>query len=765
MINRQTSPYLLTTTLVVLLLSLLFDCKRLDLSPVMETEQDSETIALFYPPDSVRVQYYPNDMRPLENIPGRRVPCPWNRRGLPVFTEFRTHNNVETSERYLILKPRDRITYEFPYALNHRLDIPHWDSRLVVDCAGVRQWVSRSNPYLRCGTGASTRLTITNPSEDEIRIEPGILSESKKKFYELTEVKPRVNVFFIVIDSLRADVVGKYGVTKNLDRLKNDSVSFSSHYVNAAWTRPSTTVFFTGQYASESFINFWDYWIGEDERNSFYQSRVVPLPQFLSQQGMVASMVGNNPFLSEYRDIGVDFGFTAVRDFSRIEDDTHRITKSAVDFLQDHRYEDSPHFFFLNYNDPHKPYNPPTKFQNLSSIPDDERGSMEPRKLDYLGEVAYTDHEVGKFIQFLKDRNLYDDSFIIVTSDHGEVMDPVHAVSLFTGTNTYFGHGQSLHSEDIHVPLLMKFPKFSPQARHHGRSVSTMTQSVDLFPTILKELDLVTPHPIRGKALQDILQAQSTGEDTRTFYGETRSTQAFQKGNWKLMRKSYRFHRLGKFWSGHVGAEPEYLYNLSEDPLEHNPIREPELSRKYSDIAGELREGLDNAVASPSYYTIRVHSVRKEPVRDLEIRLSVGAGTFRPVSGKKYLLVEDKKSSQSHIVFRLNHKDLPEDGSEEFSFQIYPDVAYPKFDFFLNGKPLPDDQWGVGSYDLNPQGCVGEDCMELFQAKSGSPIQPKDFRIQVWRTGIEFHRSVEKDTMGEEAIDILKKQGYINDIP
>lgn len=46
------------------------------------------------------------------------------------------------------------------------------------------------------------------------------------------------------MDSLRADAVGRKGVTPNLDGLANESISFNNHLVNAAWTRPSTTVFF-----------------------------------------------------------------------------------------------------------------------------------------------------------------------------------------------------------------------------------------------------------------------------------------------------------------------------------------------------------------------------------------------------------------------------------------------------------------------------------------------------------------------------------------
>jgi len=88
---------------------------------------------------------------------------------------------------------------------------------------------------------------------------------------------------------------------------------------------------------------------------------------------------------------------------------------------------------------------------------------------DYDSTIRYVDSEVGKLFETLKKMGVYDSSFIIFTSDHGEALYE-------HGT---WGHGQNVYEETSRVPLIMKFPA---KMKLKGR-IERITQLADIFPT------------------------------------------------------------------------------------------------------------------------------------------------------------------------------------------------------------------------------------------------------------------------------------------
>jgi arylsulfatase A-like enzyme len=706
-----------------------------------------------------------------------RIPDPWNRTSLPLFIEYGLKEGVEKMDRVLILQPGEEIRYFLPRAINHNLE---WEKKeglgkISILCPDLkaREIVTQerfSSVHLQC-IGKNSELRVSNPSSNKndlilskLFLHPMAMpTEGLRKNQELPDI------VFIVIDSLRADALHKYSVSPNLDEFQRNSLSLKNHWVNAAWTRPSTMVFFTGQYASKTILNFWDYPVSDDERNQFYQSDIELLPRILSKIGYETIFIGNNPFVSERRMIGSDVGFHKHWEYSKSEPDTEKITQKTLDVLtrisktKQTIPQTQPRFFFINYNDPHKPYTPPTKFQEQLSIPDRIKSDLDPRAIDYLGEVAFVDSELGKLFQSLKEKNLWDNSLILITSDHGEVMDPGHEISLFTGTNTLFGHGQGLYGEDIHVPLFIKFPNSSSEAKFHGTSIHSLTQSIDIFPTIRESIEAGfsknrnrsshntnTRYTNPGIPIQSQILGQSN-PNPRLYYGETRGAQAASDGRWKVIKKSYLFHRLG-FWTGNVGKEIHYVFDLKSDPRELRPILletiMPE-SPEYIPIQ-RLKEKIELESEPNSYYVIKMIG-DPERKRTVDVSLGVSAGAVRPVPNCEYIF---GKGSRAKI--QLEPKQI-----YESCFQIYPDVSFPKFDFLVDQKPISSIDWGAGSFDLSPVGCIGEQCQELFVLRSGTPALAKKFRIQVWRTGGSLQKVNSRAELGAEAMDILKRQGYI----
>lgn len=180
------------------------------------------------------------------------------------------------------------------------------------------------------------------------------------------------------------------------------------------------------------------------------------------------------------------------------------ISDLAKDWLGAHSHQ--PFFMFLNYFDAHLPYVPVLEFDQAFAprpdtvswvgFPDDHERiakgvrSVLPEELAYLrgqydAELLYLDRELEFLFQDFENRQFYDDSLIIIVSDHGEGF-------LEHG---FLRHGVTLYESEVSVPLLIKLPASSqetaPQSLPHF-------QFIDLLPTVTKVLGIEAPHSIQG---------------------------------------------------------------------------------------------------------------------------------------------------------------------------------------------------------------------------------------------------------------------------
>jgi len=580
--------------------------------------------------------------------------------------------------------------------------------------------------------------------------------KQNSQFSSLPKSK-KPNLIWIVIDSLRGDVIGKYGVTPVLDNFSKESYVFTDHLVNAAWTRPSTLVFFTGKYASRNPVNFWDYPAPKEEVQAFYEKESFPLPKYLRKNKIHTVMVGNNPFLTDKHGLGVDVGFQDLYDYSNYGNDTPLITKKSLEILEKFskpKNKDNPFFLFINFNDPHKPYTPPNGYAERVKFDP----NMDERKRNYLGEVAYIDDQLKNIFQYLKETNLWDDTTIIITADHGEVMLADHAISPFTGTNTYYGHGQDLFLENIHVPLIVK-----KAHQKIGKIINTRTQSVDLYPFVLEEFGLDKKSQLDGVSLMDTIQGNVSQK--RLYYGETRSTQAIGLGSDFLLQKSFRFHELGKFWEGYVGREIYYYFDIKKDPLQIFPIRFESLSEleKINSISKErekiklLFKNLREIEPPLPSYTIRFNQL-KSLNHTLEAKVTVTTGELRLKDGEntniKFIL------SPRQITASIEKNKITSNESSEFSFEVYPDVSFPKIQLFKDGIQLDEENLGIGMFDLSPKGC-SMNCMGLYEAPILPPKNSLSNHFQIWIRGGAVKNYQRTELLETDALEILKKQGYV----
>lgn len=174
-----------------------------------------------------------------------------------------------------------------------------------------------------------------------------------------------------------------------------------------------------------------------------------------------------------------------------------RINDFAIEYIENHNGE-KPFFLFISQLEPHhqndhkKFEGPKDKIEKYKdySIPEDLtcfNGNYKEQYPDYLAAIESIDDNLGKLIDVLKKKGIYDNTTIIYTSDHG-----CH----FKTRNAEYK--RSCHDSSIHIPLIIKgkgFPK--------GKIENKMVSLIDLPPTMLYSGLIYSPEHYQGEALQE----------------------------------------------------------------------------------------------------------------------------------------------------------------------------------------------------------------------------------------------------------------------
>ena len=367
------------------------------------------------------------------------------------------------------------------------------------------------------------------------------------------------HVILITIDTLRADRLGCYGYeeikTPFIDALAGEGVLFQQAYVPVPVTFPSHVSILAGTYPPFHKVR--------NNGNFTLNNETVTLAEIFSDHGyQTSAFIGAYVLDSFY---GLDQGFHYYEDdFSEGKDNEEKliqekraeqVTNSAVKWLE--KNYKSSFFIWLHYFDPHAPYIPPSPFaekysQNL-----------------YNGEIAYTDHCLGKLFHKLRELGIYDTSTIIVTSDHGESL----------GEHGELTHGVFIYDVTLRVPLIIKNKSFPASKR-----ISTFVRTIDIAPSILEISGITYTGPMHGKSFLNLIHDRPEKEE-RVLYCESYLPYynhgwspliGLRAGNWKFIK----------------APKPE-LYNLKHDPLEkHNVIQ------KQERIKNQMEEKLQKLLSS-----------------------------------------------------------------------------------------------------------------------------------------------------------------------
>ena len=452
------------------------------------------------------------------------------------------------------------------------------------------------------------------------------------------------NILLISLDATRPDHLSCYGhsrpTTPNIDALASRGVIFSKAYSGGNWTPPGHATMFTGLYPTSHGA------LGDNK----ISPDVPLLSSMLSELGYHSVSFQNAAHLGGHRGLDRDFEdrFELWREKSRrstlpalsrrlgiFDTGARRSVHTVRRWLDEGWDRKRPFFMFLHMIDPHLPYDAPHpyKYRFLDRREKQLAGSEKIQAVNrnqvgyllgdvelnrdelgifaklYDGELAYMDHWLGRLFDIMKKRGLLDNTQVVLTADHGELL----------GEHGYLGHVGCVRQELLRVPLIF----YGKQIPRTPSVVDSLVTTADIVPTVLRligeELD---DHYLHGTPLfplregyHDFIVAERGGRISgklRQYLSEKKPVvdiASFTLDSRVLVTKEGQ--KAVKYSDGKLE-----LFDLNRDPGEKENI-----AQKNEELAKTLTDRLDTYLGGLR----QAEGVVESSVEDEEIRKNLEA--------------------------------------------------------------------------------------------------------------------------------------------
>lgn len=359
-----------------------------------------------------------------------------------------------------------------------------------------------------------------------------------------------MKAILILLDSVNRKYLKAYGNewvhTPNIDRLQERSVTFDNHWVGSAPCMPARRDMLTGR------LNFlernwgpiepFDYTVTEALRsNNIYSHIITDHFHYLKPGGENYCQSFDtweffrgqevDPWVTRLSEIKMHEGYGQIKQqyeynrtrfISEQEYPTPLTLKSAADWLEDNRDADD-YMLWVEAFDPHEPFDVPEEYLKLYNdeytgpqyewphyqpvdVPED---ALEHIKKRYAALLTMTDKWLGKLLDKMDQYNLWEDTMVIFTSDHGFML----------GEHGFMAKNyMPAYNEVFHIPLMVHLPG----GEYAGNRLKALTQNIDIFPTLLEYYGIeksICKNPIHGKSLLPLIRGEREKIRNYAIYG------------------------------------------------------------------------------------------------------------------------------------------------------------------------------------------------------------------------------------------------------
>lgn len=372
------------------------------------------------------------------------------------------------------------------------------------------------------------------------------ISPAENKIIEKDE--PLKNVIFIIIDTLREDCLNEE-ITPAISSFSKESVVFKNSYTQANNTPRAFPSILSSKYPSKI------KWVKKFRNFSPLRDNETLLAEILKDNGIKTLAVLSHWYFDKKRNIHQGFEIWDNEGEGSIGAENTRITspsilQRALSHLRKISEEKKNFFILIHFNDPHSRY---MVHKDVPIFGNELRDK-------YDNEVMFVDMHFEKLLKEIKNLKIYENSLIIITSDHGEAF----------GEHRYYFHGHTLYEEEIRVPLIIKFRGIEHKVIEENVAL------IDIFPTILEYFGIKYSGEIDGETLYPIIKGEKR---KNRIFAELLSYPKWNEDIFALIDGDMKiiFNKTRNLWE---------LYNLRDDPREKRNLfySEPEKNSRYRSL-------------------------------------------------------------------------------------------------------------------------------------------------------------------------------------
>jgi len=433
---------------------------------------------------------------------------------------------------------------------------------------------------------------------------------------------PKPNILFITTDQQRYDASGGAGPsflrTPHYDHLRREGITFTRAYADCPLCVPARVSMITGKHAVTHGV------LGNTSTSEKLR-RDGTLPTLLREQGYATAAIGKMHFGPErvrhgfdemiipsdyyrymaksghdcqpmHHGLGQNELYPTMATVPEAQTLTSWTAEQCVEYIRERRDPTVPFFLWCSFSKPHPPLDPPEPYYSMyrnCPIPEPFHGAWrdgkdcpaalarmaEQHSFDlippeiirearaaYYGLITQIDYNMGRVFAALQDLDMFSDTLIIYTSDHGEFLGD-HRM----GSKVFF------HESSAHVPFVIRPPQ-SWECAMRGHESTDLTSHADIMPTVLAAIDADLPGDMDGMDLLSMVR------------GDTKARPYMHASSLPSHAREYAAVSNGRFkYSYYPEGAAELLFDIETDPKEETNLAK---DKKHEAIRNELRAEL-----------------------------------------------------------------------------------------------------------------------------------------------------------------------------
>jgi arylsulfatase A-like enzyme len=343
------------------------------------------------------------------------------------------------------------------------------------------------------------------------------------------------NVIYILTDQWRSTALGYEGnnivKTPYIDKFSEEAVNFKNTVSVCPVCTPHRASLLTGKYPTSTGMFLNDLYLPSEE---------LCMAEIFKDAGYQTAYYGKWHLDGHGRRINVEPERRQGFDYWKVLECSHdynkmpyyenqdpemkiwekyspfAIAEDAEKYLEKVSKEEDPFLLFISLATPHFPHNtalqeykdmyPQSELELRANVDEDKFPNVREELQGYYAHCTATDKAIGDIIQKIKDLGLYDNSVIIFTSDHGEMMA---------------SHGirpkekQFAFDESVKVPFLIRYPNIGNSA---GKQTFTPLNTPDILPSMLSLANIDIPDCIEGEDISSVIKNPTKQKDRAVLF-------------------------------------------------------------------------------------------------------------------------------------------------------------------------------------------------------------------------------------------------------